>query len=60
MHLKEVATYVGHSNPATTLKYYNTDQAHVIDKVKALNAAAIIGQQVAVETKITSPKVARK
>jgi integrase len=25
VHLKEVATYVGHSNPATTLRYFNVD-----------------------------------
>lgn len=27
VHLKEVATYVGHSNPSTTLRYFNVDQA---------------------------------
>jgi integrase len=25
VHLKEVATYVGHSNPATTLRYFDVD-----------------------------------
>jgi site-specific recombinase XerD len=36
MQLKEVATYVGHSNPGTTLKYFNVDQASVMDKVMKL------------------------
>lgn len=27
VQLKEVSTYVGHSNPSTTLKYHNVDQA---------------------------------
>jgi integrase len=50
--LKEVATYVGHSNPSTTLRYYNVDEAQVMQKVKNLNKTQKIPDKNEEEVKI--------